>query len=90
MSTDDKRLHGGNTPGMVPGRGHQRHEEPVRLGRPEPGTAADAPVDGPTQDMVRDLDRNAADQGQDSALGGHVGTRSGTASTPDDETGANS
>ena len=88
MSTDDARMHGGNTPGLVPGRGHQHREEPVRLDGPEPGAAAARPLDGPAHDLVRGLDRNDTGSDQDSALGGHVGTRSGTASTPDDETGA--
>lgn len=73
MATDDKRMHGGNTPGLVPGRGHERHEAPVRLGVVEPG-ADDPPLDGPAQDLIRDL--NAGGE-QGSALGGHV---------PEDET----
>jgi hypothetical protein len=40
MARDDERMHGGNTPGMVPGRGHERSEEPVRLGEREPGAPA--------------------------------------------------
>lgn len=59
MSTDDTRMHGGNTPGLVPGRGHERHEEPVRTdGTREPGEAAPN-LDGPTEDLLRDRDESA-------------------------------
>lgn len=82
MATDDRRMHGGNTPGMVPGRGHERHEEPVRLGQPEPGADPLPPEDGPTRDLKRDLESG---DDQESALGGHVATRSATTPTPDDD-----
>lgn len=78
--SDDKRKHGGNTPGTVPGRGHERHEEPVRLNHPEPGE--DQP--GMKGRARNDMD-DAADHEQDSALGGHVATTSGLATTPADE-----
>ena len=71
--TDDKRMHGGNTPGMVGGRGHERHEEPVRLNHPEPGedqpgTTGEASATDTTSDM--------GDLHQPSALGGETATRS--------------
>jgi hypothetical protein len=40
MAQDDRRMHGGDTPGLVPGRGHEHGEEPVRLGEREPGAPA--------------------------------------------------
>ena len=88
MTSDDARMHGGNTPGLVSGRKRERHEEPVDPGRPEPGASPAPPLDGPTRDMMQDLDRNEPDGERDSALGGHVGTRSGTASQTGDETGS--
>lgn len=71
--SDDKRMHGGNTPGMVGGRGHERHEEPVRLNHPEPGedqpgTTGKAAMTDTTSDMD--------DLHQPSALGGGTATRS--------------
>ena len=63
MSEDDQRMHGGNTPGMAPSRSHERHEAPVQL-KPEPGAADTPPLDGPTQDMLReDAHRNDAEAG---------------------------
>lgn len=85
MSTDDRRMHGGNTPGLVPGRGHERHEEPVRLGRAEPGATPEAP-DGDTETLpgTRAVSQTAG-QPEDSALSGHVATRSGTAINDDEK-----
>lgn len=84
MARDDQRMHGHNTPGMVSGRGHERDEEPVRLGEREPGASG---PDGGGDAAVppgRAVDSTAEGE-QGSALGGHVATRSGTAPTPDDE-----
>lgn len=78
MSKDDPRMHGHNTPGMVGGRGHERHEEPVRLNHPEPGE------DGAPTDRS-DTTGSMRDRHQPSALGGETATRSGTAPTPPDE-----
>lgn len=71
---DDQRMHGGGTPGMVGGRGHERHEEPVRLDHPEPGE--DQP--GKTGHKPDPLDTTADmdDLHQPSALGGETATRS--------------
>ncbi len=84
MARDDQRMHGGNTPGMVPGRGHERQEDPVRLDTREPGTG--------TPDLTGDAAvppgravSSTEERTQDSALGGHTATRSGTARTPADE-----
>ena len=74
--SDDQRKHGGTTPGMVPGRGHERHEEPVRLNHPEPGEERSG-MKGKARD---DMDPSG-DHGQDSALGGHVATTGGTGET---------
>ena len=80
MSKDDTRKHGGNTPGMVGGRGHERHEEPVRLNHPEPGEEQPG-MKGQPVDTTSDVH----DRHQPSALGGETATRSGTARTPEDE-----
>lgn len=83
--SDDQRMHGGNTPGMVPGRGHERHEEPYTPEVDGIGTEQDPAKrvahggHGPAGE-----DRTDAPPGE-SALGGHVATRSGTAKTPKDE-----
>ena len=80
--TDDKRMHGGNTPGMVGGRGRERHEEPVRLNHPEPGedqpgTTGKAEMTDTTSDME--------DLHQPSALGGETATRSAKERSSDDD-----
>jgi len=67
----DERMHGGDTPGLVPGRGHERHEEPVRLGDREPGASND--------------DEAAPERDGSDALGGEAAARSGTARSPEDE-----
>lgn len=78
MAKDDIRMHGGNTPGMVGGRGHERHEEEVRLNHPEPGESTVPMAGSEETDAMRD-------RHQPSALGGETATRSGTAPTPPDE-----
>ena len=83
MARDDERMHGHNTPGMVPGRGHEHAEEPVRLGEREPGSEAPKPVGDAA--IPRDAGSSTEDREEESALGGHTATRSGTAPTPDDE-----
>lgn len=70
---DDKRMHGHNTPGMVGGRGHERHEEPVRLNHKEPGEDQPGTTGGGNRlDTTSDMD----ELNQPSALGGHTATRS--------------
>jgi len=81
MADDDRRMHGDNTPGLVKGRGHERHEDPVRLNHPEPGE--DKPLGAgehapPRGDSMRD-------RHQPSALGGEVATRSNTTRTPEED-----
>lgn len=78
MSNDEVRKHGHNTPGMVGGRGHERHEDEVRLNHPEPGE------DGVTMAGAESTS-SMRDRHQPSALGGETATRSGTAQTPQDE-----
>lgn len=69
---DDRRMHG-NTPGLVGGRGHERHEEPVRLDHPEPGEDQPGTTGGDDRlDATSDMD----DLHQPSALGGETATRS--------------
>ncbi len=80
MAKDDQRMHGGDTPGLVPGRGHERHEEPVRLGDREPGETDMAMTDTDAEEPGSTRDRS-----QESALGGDVATRSSTAPTPPNE-----
>ncbi len=80
MSKADIRKHGGNTPGMVGARGHERHEEPVRLNHPEPGE--DQPgMKGQSMEATGDMH----DRHQPSTLGSETATTTGTARTPDDE-----
>ncbi len=79
MSKDDPRMHGGNTPGMVGGRGHERFEDPVQLNHPEPG--ADQPgMKGRREEETGDMGKP-----QPSALGGETATTTGNAETPEDE-----
>lgn len=66
---DDRRMHGHDTPGLVPGRGHERHEEEVRLNHPEPGEEQPPAVHDDTTDDMRD-------RHQPSALGDETATRS--------------
>ena len=68
--SDDQRMHGGNTPGMTGGRGHERHEEPVRLNHDEPGEDQPKSEAGDTTSDMRD-------RHQPSALGSETSTRSG-------------
>ena len=82
MARDDRRMHGGNTPGLVPGRGHERREEPVRLGEREPGTE---PPDLTGDAAMPEETGSTTDRHQPSVLGGDVATRSGTAHTSEDE-----
>jgi len=62
-------MHQGSKPGMVPGRGQERHEEPVRLDRDAPGAPPASTGDDSQTETTRDSD-------QPSALGGRVATRS--------------
>ena len=73
MAKDDIRMHGGNTPGMNPGRGHERHEDPVASGDAI-GTEPEMPRDGDQRDA--EAAGSTTDREQDSALGGHTATRS--------------
>ncbi|PTQ13176.1 hypothetical protein CLG96_03345 [Sphingomonas oleivorans] len=81
----DQRKHGHNYPGLAPGRGHERHETPMRLdnaepGRDQPDLTGDAAIPAGAKAVS-----STADREQPSVLGGDVATRSGTAPTPDDE-----
>lgn len=77
MARDDRRMHGSNKPGWDPGRGHERHEEPVRLGDPEPGD--ERPVLRGDSAVPERRPTSTLDPVQPSALGGNVATRSRTA-----------
>ncbi|WP_315761095.1 hypothetical protein [Sphingomonas sp. Y38-1Y] len=81
MAEDDRRMHEGDTPGLNPGRGHERHEEPVTAADAIGADDDNAPPDGP----VGDVDAVGDGQDQDSALGGDVATQSGTGPTPEEE-----
>lgn len=83
MARDDQRMHGGDTPGLVPGRGHETHEEPVGSDGQEPG--ADAPELTGEAALPDQAGSSTTDRQQGSAPGGDVATRSGTIATPDDE-----
>jgi hypothetical protein len=69
--SDDKRMHHSenDTPGLVAGRGHEHHEEPLD-GMTE-GSRSPAPADGDSGDA------DMRDRHQPSALGGETATRSG-------------
>ena len=82
MSKDDARMHGGNTPGMVGGRGHERFEDPMRLNHPEPGE------DQPGMKGQRREETGDMREKQPSALGGDTATTTGTNETPADEKNA--
>ncbi|MFV0622391.1 hypothetical protein ACBY01_00065 [Sphingomonas sp. ac-8] len=73
MAKDDTRMHGGNTPGMTPDRGHERHEDPVAKGDAI-GTDPGTPREGDQRDA--DAAGSTTDREQDSALGGHTATKS--------------
>lgn len=83
--SDDQRMHGGNTTGLEPGRGHERREQPYTPEADAIGTEQDPRArvahggHGPANE-----DRTDAPPGE-SALGGDVATRSGTGETPADE-----
>jgi hypothetical protein len=77
MSKDQVRMHGHNTPGMAH-RGHEHHEDEVRLNHHEPGEANVPQVGKEATSSMRDRD-------QESVLGGTTATRSSTAPTPPDE-----
>lgn len=83
--TDDKRMHGGNTPGMVGGRGHERHEDPVRLNHPEPGEGQPGTPGsvGGRLDTTSDM----RDRHQPSTLGSETATRSVEAGAEGDDQG---
>lgn len=74
---DDQRMHGGDTPGEVPGRGHEHHEEP--MDGMTPGSRSPAPADGGSGNA------DMRDRHQPSTLGSETATRSGTSETPPDE-----
>ncbi len=77
MSASDDRMHA-DTPGLVPGRGHERHEEPVtdadRIGLP------DEPAEGGDPDAIG----STVDHDQAAALGGDAAARSGVGELPED------
>lgn len=75
MANDDRRMHEGRSRSLdEQHRGHEHHED-VRSDNDRIGTDDDTPQDGPVDD-IRDAG-STSDREQDSALGGHVATRSG-------------
>lgn len=82
MATDDRRMHEGRSRSLD-------DREPRDRGNEEPWSEGDAigtdrpSEDGPVED-IRD-EETTIDRHQESALGGDVATRSGTAETPEDE-----
>jgi hypothetical protein len=74
MAHDDRRMHEGRSrSGDERHRGHEHHED-ARSENDRIGAGDDTPQDGAVDD-IRDVD-STTDRDQDSALGGHVGTRS--------------
>jgi len=83
MATDDRRMHQGRSRSLDDReRGHERHEEQRGPGDMI-GSGERTPADGPTAE-VEEVS-STTDRDQESALGGHVGTRSGSAETPEDD-----
>ncbi len=72
MGEDDRRMHEGDRPGLVPGRSHERHETPEQLNHAEPGEGDSVDAAGNGSGGSSDV----TDGDQDSALGGRVATRS--------------
>lgn len=85
--SDDRRMHEGDKPGLVGGRGHERSEQPYTPEADAIGTEQD-----PAKRVAHGghgpagVDRTDAPPGG-SALGGHVATRSGTSDRGDDRAG---
>ena len=72
MATDDRRMHEGRSRSLDDREPRQQRDEESIIGADERRREGDeAP--------------NVTDQEQESALGGDVATRSGTAETPEDE-----
>jgi hypothetical protein len=83
MATDDRRMHEGRSRSLDDREPRDRGNEEPRSEGDFIGSGARAPEDGPVDD-IRD-EGGPTDRDQESALGGHVATRSGTAETPEDE-----
>ena len=73
MAHDDRRMHEGRSRSEGEHRGHEHHED-VRSENDRIGAGDGTSQDGAVDD-IRDAD-STTDRDQDSALGGHVGTRS--------------
>lgn len=71
---DDRRMHEGDKPGLVAGRGRERHEEPVRLDNAAPGEELVTP-----EGLRRE--QGEREPAARSAPGGHVAPRSDPAIT---------
>ena len=74
MAHDDRRMHEGRSRSEGEHRGHEHFENAVSE-NDRIGAGEQAPQDGSVDD-IRGVD-STTDREQDSALGGHVGTRSG-------------
>lgn len=72
MATDDRRMHEGRSRSLDDREPRQERDEESIIGR-DAGDDREEEVSSIT------------DREQESALGGHVATRSGTAETPEDE-----
>jgi hypothetical protein len=72
MATDDRRMHEGRSRGLDDREPRQQRDEESIIGADERRREGDEVP-------------NVTDQEQESALGGDVATRSGTAETPEDE-----
>ena len=83
MATDDRRMHEGRSRSLDDREPRDRGNEESRSEGDAIGSGDRAPEDGAVDD-IRDRD-STLDRDQESALGGDVATRSGTAETPEDE-----
>lgn len=83
MATDDRRMHEGRSRSLDDREPRDRANEEPRSEGDFIGSDERESEDGPV-DEIRDRD-STADREQESALGGDVATRSGTAETPEDE-----
>ncbi|MDT8758110.1 hypothetical protein MZO42_05315 [Sphingomonas psychrotolerans] len=83
MAEDDRRMHEGRSRSLDDREPRDRGNEEPRSEGDFIGSGERPSEDGPVND-IRDRD-STSDREQESALGGDVATRSGTAETPEDE-----
>ena len=83
MATDDRRMHEGRSRSLDDREPRDRGNEEPRNEGDFIGSGERTPEDRPVDD-IRERG-STTDREQESALGGHVATRSGSRETPEDE-----